>query len=79
MANFKAVMRLYRKLSQRTNECIIDALHQLKFNQININGITLDLGSTLMTRSMRGLHRAKRGHASLHPLTALAVGTRDDD
>jgi hypothetical protein len=50
MANFKAVMRLFKKFTQDTNESVMDSLHQWMFNQININGITLDLDSTVMTR-----------------------------
>jgi hypothetical protein len=50
MANFKAVMRLFKKFTQDTNESVMDSLYQSMFNQINISGITLDLDSTIMTR-----------------------------
>ena len=82
MANFKAVMRLFKKFSQSTNESVMDSLYQWMFNQININGITLDLDSTVMTRygtqegTARGYNPAKRGRASHHPLMAFVADTR---
>ncbi len=50
MANFKAVMRLFGKFSQGTHESVMDSLYQWMFSQLSINGITLDLDSTVMTR-----------------------------
>ncbi|MBY0572447.1 MAG: IS1380 family transposase [Undibacterium sp.] len=82
MANFKAVMRLFKKFDQQTNETVMDALYQWMFNQININGITLDLDSTVMTRygsqegTARGYNPAKRGRVSRHPLMAFVADTR---
>ena len=70
MANFKAIMRL----TQATNESTMD--------QLSINGITLDLDSTVMTRygaqigAARGYNPAKRGRASHHPLMAFVADTR---
>ena len=52
------------------------------FDQITINGITLDLDSTVMTRygaqqgAVRGYNPAKRGRASHHPLMAFVADTR---
>ena len=43
MANVKAVMRLFRKFTQSTNESVMDSLYQWLFGQIAINGIILDL------------------------------------
>lgn len=82
MANFKAVMRLFKKFTQDTNESVMDALYQWLFNHININGITLDLDSTVMTRygaqegAARGYNPAKRGRVSHHPLMAFVADTR---
>ena len=82
MANFKAVMRLFKKFTQNTNESVMDSLYQWMFNHININGITLDLDSTVMTRygiqegAVRGYNPAKRGRASHHPLMAFVADTR---
>ena len=82
MSNFKAVMRLFKKFSQSTNEVVMDTLYQWMFNQININGIILDLDSTVMTRYgtqegvARGYNPAKRGRASHHPLMAFVADTR---
>ena len=50
MANFKAVMRLFKKFTQSTNESVMDRLYRWMFGQLSINGITLDLDSTVMTR-----------------------------
>ena len=79
MANFKAVMRLFNKFTQDTNETVMDSLYQWMFGQLSINGITLDLDSTVMTRygvqqgAARGYNPAKRGRLSHHPLMALAL------
>ena len=79
MANFKAVMRLFSKFTQSTNEAVMDSLYQWMFGQIAINGITLDLDSTVMTRdgaqegAARGDNPAKRGRASHHPLMAFVA------
>ena len=37
MANFKAVMRLFNKFSQSTNESVMDALYCWMFGQLSIN------------------------------------------
>ena len=82
MANFKAVMRLFNKFGQRTNEAVMDSLYRWLFGQIAIHGITLDLDSTVMTRygsqdgAARGYNPAKRGRASHHPLMAFVADTR---
>ena len=41
-------MRLFKKFTQNTNESVMDSLYQWMFNHININGITLDVDSTVM-------------------------------
>ena len=82
MANFKAVMRLFRKFTQSTNEAVMDSLYHWMFGQISINGLTLDLDSTVMTRygvqegAARGYNPAKRSRASHHPLMAFVADTR---
>lgn len=82
MANCKAVMRLFNKFSQATNQIVMDALYQWLFNQITINGITLDLDSTVMTRygaqqgTQRGYNPTKRGRVSHHPLMAFVADIR---
>jgi len=82
MANFKAVMRLFKKFTQSTNESVMDSLYNWMFGQLSINGITLDLDSTVMTRygrqegAARGYNPAKRGRASHHPLMAFVADTR---
>ena len=82
MANFKAIIRLFNKFGQSTNESVMDNLYQWMFSQLFINGITLDLDSTVMTRygaqegAARGYNPAKRGRASHHPLMAFVADTR---
>lgn len=82
MAHFKAVMRLFNKFTQSTNESVMDSLYRWMFCQLSINGITLDLDSTVMTRyatqegAARGYNPAKRGRASHHPLMAFVADTR---
>jgi hypothetical protein len=82
MANFKAVMRLFNKFSQATNESVMDSLYRWMFGQLTINGITLDLDSTVMTRygaqqgAQHGYNPAKRGRVSHHPLMAFVADTR---
>ena len=82
MANFKAIMRLFNKFTQATNESVMDSLYRWMFGQLSINGITLDLDSTVMTRygtqqgAARGYNPAKRGRVSHHPLMAFVADTR---
>jgi hypothetical protein len=82
MANFKAVMRLFGRFSQGTNEQVMDSLYRWMFSQVAISGITLDLDSTVMTRygaqdgAVRGYNPSKRGRASHHPLMAFVADTR---
>jgi len=82
MANFKAVMRLFGKFTQGTNEAVMDSLYRWMFGQLAISGITLDLDSTVMTRygaqegAARGYNPAKRGRASHHPLMAFVADVR---
>ena len=72
MAHFKAVMRLFNKFTQSSNEVVMDTLYRWLCDQLSINGLTLDLDSTVMTRygtqegAARGYNPAKRGRAS-HP------------
>lgn len=82
MANFKAVMRLFRKFTQATNERVLGALYRWLFAQLAVDGLTLDLDSTVMTRysqqegATRGYNPSKRGRASHHPLMAFVSDLR---
>ena len=82
MANFKAVMRRFRRFTQHTNESVMDSLYPWLFGHLALTGLTLDLDSTVMTRdgahagAARGDHPAKRGRASHHPLMACVADTR---
>lgn len=78
MANFKAVMWRFKKFTQSTNESVMEALYQWLFNQINTNGITLDLDSTVMTSygmqesAALSYDPGKHGRLSHHPLRRLS-------
>ena len=82
MANFKAIMRLFRKFSQADNERIANSLYHWQFQQLGIDGLTLDLDSTVMTRygtqegTARGYNPSKPGRVSHHPLMAFVADTR---
>jgi len=82
MANFKAIMRLFRKFSQADNERIANSLYHWQFQQFGIDGLTLDLDSTVMTRygvqegTARGYNPSKPGRVSHHPLMAFVADTR---
>lgn len=49
MANFKAVIRLFRKFDQTTNDRVFGQLYAWLFGQLRIDGLTRDLDSTVMT------------------------------
>lgn len=82
MANFKAVMRLFRKFTQADNERVLGHLYRGLFRQLALDGLTLDLDSTVMTRygqqegAARGYNPSKPGRASHHPLMAFVSDTR---
>lgn len=82
MANCKAVMRLFCKFSQRENNEVFGALYRWWFEQLSLDGLTLDLDSTVMTRygdqegSARGYNPAKPGRVSHHPLMAFISDAR---
>jgi hypothetical protein len=82
MANFKAIMRLFRKFTQADNERIANSLYAWQFQQLSIDGLTLDLDSTVMTRcgtqegAARGYNPTKPGRVSHHPLMAFISDTR---
>lgn len=69
MANFKATMRLFLRFTPGSNEGVMDHLYRWLFGNIAIDGLTLDLDSTVMTRygcqqgAAKGYNPAKRGHS----------------
>jgi len=82
MANFKAVMRLFRKFTQATNERVLGSLYRWLFEQLAVDDLTLDLDSTVMTRygqqqgAVRGYNPQKPGRPSHHPLMAFVAEVR---
>jgi hypothetical protein len=82
MANFKAVIRLFRKFDQPTNDRVFGRIYAWLFGQLQLDGLTLDLDSTVMTRygeqegAARGYNPRKPGRNSHHPLMAFVADTR---
>ena len=82
MANFKTVMRLFRKLDQSANDRMFGDWYGWLFKNLHIDCVTLDLDSTIMTRygnqqgAARGYNPQKPGRASHHPLMALIADTQ---
>lgn len=82
MANFKAVIRLFRKFDQRRNDLVFGQLYGWLFGQLHLDCLTLDLDSTVMTRygmqegAAKGYNPAKPGRNSHHPLMAFVAEAR---
>jgi hypothetical protein len=82
MANFKAVMRLFRKFNQARNDQVMGSLYRWLYGQLALERCTLDLDSTVMTRhgeqqgAARGYNPSKPGRLSHHPLMAFVAETR---
>ena len=82
MANFKAIMRFFRKFDQATTMRVFGGLYRWFFGNLNIDHLTLDLDSTVMTRygeqegAARGYNPRKPGRNSHHPLMAFVADTR---
>jgi len=74
--------RMANKFTQGVNESVMDSPYRWMFGQISINGVTLDLDSTVMTRygtqqgAAKDYNPSKRGRASHHPLMAFVADTR---
>ena len=79
MANFKAIIRLFRRFTNHHNETVFDNLYQWQFNNLALQNITLDLDSTVMTRyghqegAAKGYNPRKPGRLSHHPLMAFVA------
>ena len=82
MANFKAIMRLFRKFDQATTAEVFGRLYRWFFGNLHIDHLTLDLDSTVMTRygqqegAARGYNPRKPGRYSHHPLMAFVADAR---
>lgn len=82
MANFKAIMRLFGKFDQATNMRVFGQLYRWFFGNLHVDGLTLDLDSTVMTHygqqegAARGYNPRKRGRYSHHPLMAFVSDIR---
>ena len=82
MANFKAIMRLYRKFNQATTMRVFGQCYRWFFSNLQLDHITLDLDSTVMTRygqqegAARGYNPRKPGRNAHHPLMAFVADAR---
>ena len=82
MANFKAIMRLYRKFNQATTMRVFGQCYRWFFSNLQLDHITLDLDSTVMTRygqqegAARGYNSRKPGRNAHHPLMAFVADAR---
>ncbi|SDY84782.1 IS1380 family transposase [Nitrosomonas halophila] len=82
MANFKAIMRFFRKFDQATTMHVFGRLYRWFFGKLQLNHLTLDLDSTVMTRygeqegAARGYNPRKPGRYSHHPLMAFIADAR---
>jgi Transposase DDE domain group 1 len=82
MANFKALLRLFQRFNQPICERVFGRLYAWLFGQLQVNDLTLDLDSTVMTRygaqqgASKGYNSAKPGRHSHHPLMAFVADTR---
>lgn len=74
--------RFFGKFSQERNTEVFPELQRWFFEQINIDNITIDFDSTVITRygdqegSAKGYNPNKRGRNSHHPLMAFVSQTR---
>lgn len=82
MAGHRAISRLFGKFDQNLSSKIFDNLYSWFFKSLNINYVTLDLDSTIITRygaqqegATKGYNPNKRGRLSHHPLMAFVADT----
>ena len=74
--------RFFGKFSQKRNGEVFPKLQRWFVNQVEIESITLDIDSTVITRygnqegSAKGYNPQKRGRNSHHPLIAFVSQTR---
>lgn len=74
--------RFFGKFSQQRNTAVFPSLQNWFFSQLQVNDITLDIDSTVITRSgnqegsAKGYNPLKRGRNSHHPLMAFVSQTR---
>jgi len=74
--------RFFGKFSQSRNTAVFPSLQNWFFSQLQVKDITLDIDSTVVTRSgnqegsAKGYNPLKRGRNSRHPLMAFVSQTR---
>jgi hypothetical protein len=74
--------RFFHKFSWKRNSEVFPKLQQMFFNRVNIDNITLDLDSTVITRygnqegAKKGYNHKKPGRNSHHPLIAFIDQTK---
>lgn len=82
MAGHRAISRFFGKFDQSLSQKVFDNFFTWFFKSININYVTLDLDSTVITRygnnqegATKGYNPNKKGRASHHPLMAFVADT----
>lgn len=82
MAGHRTISRLFGKFDQNLCGKVFDNLYSWFFSSLNINYITLDLDSTVITRygnnqegATKGYNPNKRGRPSHNPLMAFIADT----
>ncbi|MFM2386568.1 MAG: hypothetical protein RL660_1325 [Bacteroidota bacterium] len=74
--------RFFKKFNLARNTRVFTELQQWTFDQINVNNLTIDFDSTVITHygnqegSVRGYNPNKRGRNSHHPLMAFVSETK---
>ncbi|SFF12530.1 IS1380 family transposase [Thermophagus xiamenensis] len=74
--------RFFGKFSQKRNTSVFPSLQKWFFSQLQVNDLTIDIDSTVITRagnqegSAKGYNPLKRGRNSHHPLMAFVSQTR---
>ena len=81
MSGHRAISRLFAKFDQNLCDKVFNHCYKWFFNSLNINHVTLDLDSTVITRygkqqgATKVYNPKKRGRASHHPLMAFVADT----
>jgi len=82
-AEFKAIMRLFRRFDMLSNERVQGQMYRWLFDKLSaLTRVTLDFDSTVVTRNgtqegaARGYNPGRHGRASHHPLLAFVAEAR---
>ena len=82
VAGHKSIMRFFTRFDMAKNEAVQEQIYRWFFDQLDIDKLTLDVDSTVITRNGQqqgaaiGYNPSKRGRNSHHPLLAFVAETR---